>query len=650
MIKRYQWIFALVLGIALIGAPPRVGVRSSGPHLMPPHPDLVEAAKNAGKTLPTFLSVDRVSRPEGPLAPNAPNSAAPPASGTFKTLAILVQFSDNLAQADPTYFDNLLFGSGQGTMPHYYTENSYGQLTIVGVTLPSDIGWKTMPNSYAYYVNNYYGLTYPGPQNAQGLARDAILAADSLVDFTEYDNDNNGVLDTVFIIHAGPGAEYTGSTNDIWSHSWSVPCCLYVDGVRVSSYTMEPEYWLSPDPTDMTVGVYAHELGHVFGLPDLYDTDYSSNGVGRWSLMAGGSWNGTRGNSPAHFDAWSKVELGWVTPINVTDDLVGAAFPAVETSPTIYRLQSDVMDDQEYFLVENRQKTGYDAALPGDGLLIWHVDDNRSNNRQECTHGNNWECGSQHFLVALEQSNGFWQLEFDASNGNSGHPWPGSFNKREFTFLTIPSSSSYYTSDDTLVQVLNISNSGATMTADLHVNVAGQSVELEAGWNLIALSIIPEDPDPAAIFSPINGQYDGAYAYENCGETPGWRTYQPGGGGTLTALGPEQGVWLHMLEAATLAIPGTSITETLAISLCTGWNLIGYPSAEPANVSDALVSVSEEYQSIFAFDASDPLPPWKQHNDSLPPYAGALNTLSHLAGGYGYWLLMTEDAILTVEP
>ncbi len=78
---------------------------------------------------------------------------------------------------------------------------------------------------------------------------------------------------------------------------------------------MEPEYWSAPG--DMTVGVYAHELAHAFGLPDLYDTDGSADGIGRWALMASGSWNGTSGSSPAWFSAWSRAFLGFVNPTNV---------------------------------------------------------------------------------------------------------------------------------------------------------------------------------------------------------------------------------------------------------------------------------------------------------------------------------------------
>src|SRR3990172_9249534 len=121
------------------------------------------------------------------------------------------------------------------------------------------------------------------------------------------------------------------------------------------------------------IGVIAHEFGHDLGLPDLYDTDGSSNGgVGEWDIMATGSWNGSpRGTQPAHMTAWAKIKLGWLTPTVVTSALLGQSIGRAETNPVAFQLVIRTSSaGDEYFLVENRQATGFDASLPGAGLLV----------------------------------------------------------------------------------------------------------------------------------------------------------------------------------------------------------------------------------------------------------------------------------------
>jgi immune inhibitor A len=433
---------------------------SAPPSVMPIHPDLLARARRGEIT----LAPDTALQQKGI---NQPQQASQP-RGNWKGIALLVQFTDNLAQVGATSFDTLLFGGGFGSLTHYYNTVSYGTLNIVSVNLPSSIGWCRMPRTYAYYVNGQKGFgAYP--QNAQKMAEDAVAMADPLVDFSQYDNDQDGYVDTVFILHAGTGFEFTGNVNQIHSHSWETYNDPIVDGVRVNSYTTEPEYWNSPG--DITVGVFAHELGHAFGLPDLYDTDASSQGLGVWSLMASGSWNGSSpgGGSPAFLDAWSRQQLGFVTPTVVTNNLNGASITAAETSSTVYRLWTNGNAGSEYFLVENRQKTSYDAALPSAGLLIWHVDNNRDGNYAECRQINNWLCGVNHYKVALEQADGLLGLENNTSIGDGGDPYPGSANNRSFTFTTTPNSSSYANSTNTLVGVTNISNSGPSMTANFQV-------------------------------------------------------------------------------------------------------------------------------------------------------------------------------------
>ncbi len=387
-------------------------------------------------------------------------------TGSFKAIAILVKFSDQNSQVTPSYFDNLIYGTNGNTVKDFYSEVSYGRLDIITVNLPSSTGWRTMPQNYGYYVDGNYGFgNYPN--NAQKLAEDAVAAADPYIDFSQYDNDGDGVVDALYIIHSGQGAEWTGSVDDIWSHAWECMFWPNVDGVMVRSYSMEPEFWSNPG--DMTCGVYCHELGHVFGLPDFYDYGYDSRGLGSWSLMAFGSWNGYSGDSPAQFDAYGRVFLGFATAVNVTSNLISASIPAVEDTGLVYRLWTNGQSSTEYFLAENRQQTGFDSYLPSSGLLIYHVDDTVSTGNN-----NQWYPGytsNGHYMVALEQADGAWNLEQNSNSGDAGDPYPGSTTHRTFNAASTPNSNSY-NSSPTLVSIMNISNSGNIMTADLAVSNA----------------------------------------------------------------------------------------------------------------------------------------------------------------------------------
>jgi len=157
-------------------------------------------------------------------------------------------------------------------------------------------------------THDYYGAT---EARWAEFARDAILAADADIDFSQYDADGDGTVDAVAIIHQGRGKEESGKATDIWSHQSSLSGAglgaLTLDGVTVDTYIIMPEVQgAGGDIT--TIGVLAHEYGHALGLPDLYDVDYSSAGIGDWGLMGGGAWLqvSRAGDSPAHMVAGSK--------------------------------------------------------------------------------------------------------------------------------------------------------------------------------------------------------------------------------------------------------------------------------------------------------------------------------------------------------
>ncbi|MCL5999807.1 MAG: M6 family metalloprotease domain-containing protein [Chloroflexi bacterium] len=459
---------------------------------MPPHPGLRERMLRGEVILPE--SIDQAPSAGDDFGIAVPRTPANPQAmlGTIRALAVLVDFNDKVRTTSASFFDTLIFEPpkpGRGSVRDYYSEVSYGQVDIVSVNLPSSLGWQRAPQPYNEYVDAKYCISGSYPRNCQKLAEEIVDAIDGVVNFADYDNNHDGVAEPIMLIHAGPGAEYSGSTNDIWSHAWSLKTARILDGVRVSRYVMMPEYWINANAasSDMTIGVFTHEMGHGFwGLRDLYDRDYSSYGIGSWSMMSSGSWNGPGylGSSPAWPDAWSRIKMGFTAPVVVTTNIsaqtirqtYGNPGANLETS-TVFELHSPLLGSREYFLVENRQRVAgsYDEYLPGAGLLIWHVDEAMDSDDLyddfECVQSQCCSCDeTAHYLVSLEQADGQLQLEKSLSRGDGGDPFPGSSDRRAFgTTASAPYHSSWYACDDTCIGVTNISPSGPVMSADLRV-------------------------------------------------------------------------------------------------------------------------------------------------------------------------------------
>jgi M6 family metalloprotease-like protein len=474
---------------------------AAGIEAVPPHPDLLTRLEQQGYSSATI--VDMLSQARG-TGIDQPAEITTAVVGTKKALVLLIDFPDMVKSgvSTPAFYNNLLFSAGTypapGSMRDFYQANSYGQFDVTGTVR----NWGRASHGYAYYApNGSQGFgTYP--QNGAGLVREAVLLANAAVNFADYAE--NGEVSGLFVVHAGQGAEVNYPSNLIWSHLGSITGlggpATTVDGVLVDTYTIEPEYIYSPG--DSTIGVFAHEYGHALGLPDLYDVSSTGTGsdLGSWSLMAGGAWNGTNGDSPASFDAWSKIRLGWIKPTVVKADLANKLIPPAYNSGVAYKLWKNGVPGKEYFLVENRQKLGFDAALPGSGLLIYHVDDSKisTNNSEQqfrCIKHSNWTCGAQHGLIALEQADGLFELEKDIDPGDGGDPFPGTTNNRNVNFTSTPNFSSYASSTNTLVQVLNITKSGENIQATMKVGGGTSGFNSQFNAN-------------AAGWKPLNGKWN----------------------------------------------------------------------------------------------------------------------------------------------
>ena len=264
----------------------------------------------------------------------------------------------------------------------------------------------------------------------------------------------------VTVIVAGYETSYGGSLNvcgpSVWAHQGGLSgAAPKLDGTVVdrNGGTMFGEYMCTPTdaPGHMsTIGIMAHEIGHDIGFPDLYDTDYSSSGIGGWSLMSGGSWNsvGTAqpGTTPAGLDAFSKSYQGWITPTPVVGALTGAALPAAATSPTAYRLGDNRngvdwkfethRGKGEYFLVENRQPVGFDAGLPACGVIVYHVD-------ERVTSTNEANADDTHRLVDVVEADGTTPMDGYPYEGSAADVFPGSSGHVDFSDATLPPATLY---------------------------------------------------------------------------------------------------------------------------------------------------------------------------------------------------------------
>lgn len=392
-----------------------------------------------------------------------------PPSGVANIPVILITFQDT----EPTYsasdFEALLFdrrppiATGPGSMRDYYEEISYGTFTVSSG--PNGVqGWFRASNQHDYYGNQY------GVQKAAELVKEAVLAADPFMDFSWYDNDGDGRVDVVMVVHQGTGAEASGNPTDIWSHRWSLSGAgvgaVILDGVTIDDYVIQPEILFE---SISTIGVFAHEFGHALGLPDLYDTDDSSEGIGNWGLMGSGSWNRTSrfGDTPAHMMAWSKWLLGWLTPTPVSREQTDYTLPAVSSTPFALQMLDNPGGPEfnrntgargEYFLLENRQREGFDYGLPSAGLLIWHIDESKTGNQDE-----------YHKLVDLEEADGRADLDAGRNRGDAGDPFPGDTGKRAFDPATNPDSL-LYDGTDPGIWVSYIGDPGNTMVARFGFN------------------------------------------------------------------------------------------------------------------------------------------------------------------------------------
>lgn len=337
-----------------------------------------------------------------------------------KGLVILVQFANVSFKSanNATAFDNMLnqegysYGGATGSAVDYFRAQSNGQY----VPAFDVFGPVTLPNNLVYYGEQ--GTINGSKENDMYIADfviDAVKAADAAgCDFSKYDSDSDGYVDIVYFFYAGKGQAAGGTSETIWPHNWELASALYygqthgnsgysysnlprLDSKRINNYVCSAE--LKNDGSRSGIGTLCHEFSHVLGLPDYYDTDYGTNddnGVtpGTWSLMDQGSYNNDE-MTPPNYSIYDKYFMGWATPKLLAKD-AKANVTMTTGYDDAYQINGGTSllpytNTGTIYYIENRQKTGWDAGLPGSGMLVWQVIYNStawSNNKPNNTAGN----------------------------------------------------------------------------------------------------------------------------------------------------------------------------------------------------------------------------------------------------------------------
>ncbi len=306
-----------------------------------------------------------------------------PATGGVKhLLVVLVNFADKAMTIPKSVFENMCMQdnyNGCGSVHEYFYVNSNGQLDLqIDV-----VGPVTLDNSMSYYgsdAQSPYGTIHD--VNVKEMIKDGIKLIKDSVDLSIYDNDGDGFIDDVAFIYAGTPQSTTGIADEIWPHSGRANGTTSYDGVKVNRYTC------SAEKPDQVIGTFVHEFGHALGLPDEYDTDYAESGgsavtVSSWSVMCEGSYNNNQ-NSPCLWSNFQKTLVGWIDEENAVIDLTldqsldNLRLPLnTGTNDTSYRIF--IPETNEFFFLEYRKKQGFDAYIPGDGMLIYHGQMNKIN-------------------------------------------------------------------------------------------------------------------------------------------------------------------------------------------------------------------------------------------------------------------------------
>ena len=445
--------------------------------------------------------------------------------GKKKGIIILVNFSNVAFQKDNNNAlyqrianeKNFSYGDFKGSMYDYFYAQSEGKFELTFDV----VGPVTVSNIQSYYGSNDSGGNDKYPAT---MVIEALKLVDSQVNFADYDWDGDGKVDQVYVVYAGKGEADGGAANTIWPHEWELSSAAdygdgsgaqTLDGVKIDTYACGGE--LNGSGNIDGIGTMCHEFSHCLGYPDFYDTDYSGGqGMGYWDLMDGGSYNGD-GYQPAGYTSYERWMAGWKEPVELTTTTQIANMKALQDGGEAYIVYNNG-NRNEYFLLENRQFTGWDASLPGEGLLILHVDynasawaDNTPNDipsHQRMT----WIPADNEYQYTTYQGSKYYTIE-----GMANDPFPyGSVNA--FNKSTTPAAKFFN------------KNTDGTYYLDSSIEEITQNTDGTVSFNFKAATNVAKPT-----FSPAAGRYTEAQTVAISCATEGVTIYYTTDGSTPTA-------------------------------------------------------------------------------------------------------------------
>jgi len=428
------------------------------------------AAANAYKSSSTSAAKIKAATADGEIM-------LAPKTGSPHFLVFLFSYNDVKFTFSQNDFSRMLNESGYntngafGSATDFFKANSWGQFQpVFDVVGPIQLSGNR--------------VDYGGPNGDAGnmFAQGAVIADQKFgVNFATYDYDNNGVVDNIYGFFAGYDEAQGGGSDCVWSHAsgiWGKNVVL--DGKRINGYGCSSELKGNTGANKVNIGTFVHEFGHVLGLPDFYQTDGSTNGecvdLKSWSTMAGGCYNNDS-RCPPLYGAMEREMLGWytipelkTTTSNVTLNKIQdkAAYKVKTTTPN------------EFYVLEYREKTGFDSSLPASGMLIFHVDKSDrtltavvGGNSTTTTYANLWNnnmvnCIAGHACYDLIEANN----NNDASLSTAAM-WPGSTGNKSFTDASSPSMKSW-SGLATNKPIINIADHGTSATFDFMQGVVSE--------------------------------------------------------------------------------------------------------------------------------------------------------------------------------